>query len=254
MELLTSGQEHVWPNPANIAEFTHSKLSHFRIFRGLPFKSFNVGDPDPALCDLKVYQDYLVYCFVRRNIPPGGRILEVGGGDSRVLKFFSRQYECWNIDKCEGLGNGPVMLRPSDYKIVYDYMGSFNPAVPDTYFDLVYSISALEHTPEDPGIRGAIPDDIDRVLKPGGLSFHCFDILLRPGASHWINGLIPHLYGSRAILNRWQTPEELLLDPDLYHMSKAAYNDNWRPIMKLPWNAAGFPVSYNLLWRKPFAV
>ena len=90
-----------WPHPGNIADFSYSKLSHFALFRGLPFQSYNVGDPNPAICDLKVYQDYLTYCFIRNNVAPGSRILEVGGGDSRILKFFSKEYECWNADKCE---------------------------------------------------------------------------------------------------------------------------------------------------------
>src|SRR4029434_2211148 len=78
-----------WPTPATIAEFSYSKLSHFELFRGLPFQSYNVGDPDPAVCDLKVYQDYLTYCFIRLTVPPGSRILDVSGGDSRILKFFA---------------------------------------------------------------------------------------------------------------------------------------------------------------------
>lgn len=240
-----------WPHPGNIANFTYSKLAHFELFSGLPFRSYNVGDPDPVVCDLKVYQDYLVYCFIRRNVPPGSRILEVGGGDSRVLKFFSGEYECWNIDKCEGLGNGPIQFSSPHYRIIYDYMGSFNPALPEAYFDLVFSISALEHTPEDPVIRAAIPDDIDRVLKPGAPSFHCFDVVLRPGGRHWVNGLVRHLYGVRAILNRWKEPGEILSDPEAYFMSETAYNATWKSILKLSYAENGFLASYNLLWRRP---
>ncbi len=239
-----------WPHPGNIAEFTYSKLTHFGLFRGLPFQSYNVGDPDPRVCDLKVYQDYLVYCFIRRNVPPGSRILEVGGGDSRILKFFSAEYECWNVDKCEGLGNGPIQFTSPHYKIIYDYMGSFNPSLPEAYFDLVFSISALEHTPEDPSIRASIPDDIDRTLRPGALSFHCFDVCLRPGGQSWVNGLIPHLYRVRKILNPLKDPAEILRDPQTYFMSEAAYNLNWKPIMKQAYSETGFPSSYNLLWHK----
>ena len=86
---------------STIVDFSYSKLLHFELFRGLPFQSHNLGDPDPAICDLKVYQDYLTYCFIRLNVPPGSRILDVGGGDSRTLKFFSNDYECWNADKFE---------------------------------------------------------------------------------------------------------------------------------------------------------
>ena len=79
-----------WPSPDNIIDFSYSKLSHFKLFTGLPFQSYNAGEPDPAICNLKVYQDYLTYCFIRRNVAPGARILEVGGGDSRILKYFAK--------------------------------------------------------------------------------------------------------------------------------------------------------------------
>ncbi|MBK8551291.1 MAG: hypothetical protein IPL53_09635 [Ignavibacteria bacterium] len=39
------------------------------------------------------------------------KILEIGGGDSRILKHFSKDFECWNLDKMEGLGNGPVAIH-----------------------------------------------------------------------------------------------------------------------------------------------
>ena len=168
-----------WPGPDNIAEFSYSRLPHFELFRGLPFQSYNVGDPDPAICDLKVYQDYLVYCFIKRNVPAGARILDVGGGDSRVLKFLSAEYECWNVDKCEGLGNGPVRFTSPHYRIVYEYLGAFSPELPEGYFDLVFSISALEHTPEVQATRENILADIHRVLKGGRPSFHCFDAVNR---------------------------------------------------------------------------
>jgi hypothetical protein len=241
-----------WPSPGNIAEFTYSKLAHFDLFRGLPFQSFNVGDPDPAVCDLKVYQDYLTYCFIRNNIPRGSKILEVGGGDSRILKYFSSEHECWNIDKYEGLGNGPVGFTSPDYKIVYDFIGSFNPALPGGHFDLVFSISALEHTPDDSLVRSALAEDIERVLKPGGFSFHCLDIVLRPGSGrHWYNTLISYFYEVREVLNPLVGPAEVLSDPRTYFMSEAAYDASWKTILQAPYEAFGLPASYNLLWRKP---
>ena len=239
-----------WPSCENISEFTYSKLHHFKLFRNQPFRSLNTGKPDPASCDLKVYQDYLVYCFLRLNLAPGSRILEVGGGDSRILKYFRRRYECWNIDKCEGLGNGPIHFTSSRYRMVYEYIGEFSPDLPDEYFDLVFSISALEHTPENPQTHARVADDIDRVLKPGGLSFHCFDIVVRPDGRHWVCGLIPHLYATREIVNPWVGPGEILNDPEAYFMSKAAYEFYWKPILGLPWEEMRFPLSYNLLWRR----
>lgn len=240
-----------WPGPDNIAAFSHSKREHFDLFKGLPFQSYNVGDPDPAICDLKVYQDYLVYCFIRRNIPPGARILEVGGGDSRILRHFAKDYECWNADKCEGLGNGPVQFSSPHYRIVYDYIGSFSTELPEHGFDFVFSISALEHAPEDEAVRAAILADLHRVLKPGCPSFHCFDAIVRPEGRSWVNGLIPHLYAHAPLQTRFTPPEHLGAEGSTYFMSRQAYEANWQPITKESYEAFGRPFSYNLFWTAP---
>lgn len=239
-----------WPTPENVADFSYSKLSHFRLFRNLEFRSYNVGDPDPAICDLKVYQDYLTYCFIRRNVAPGSRILEVGGGDSRVLKFFSSDYECWNADKCEGLGNGPVQFSSPHYRIVYDYVGSFNTELPARYFDFVFSISALEHTPEDQAVRVNVLADLSRVLKPGGQSLHCFDAILRTAGRTWVNGLIPYLYRHAPVTTRLVPVAEIDADPDTYAMSQQAYEANWQPITKEPYGTFGRAISLSLFWTQ----
>lgn len=240
-----------WPHPGNIASFSYSKLSHFELFRGLPFQSYNVGDPDPAICDLKVYQDYLVYCYIVRNIPKGSRILEVGGGDSRILKHFSGDYECWNADKCEGLGNGPIKFTSPHYRIVYDYVGSFNPELPDSYFDFVFSISALEHTPEGQSTRVNVLKDMNRVLKPGCPSFHCFDSILRPAGKSWVNGLIPYLYANAPLQTKFVPLAEIDRETDTYAMSRQAYEANWQPITKDSHEEFGRVFSINLLWVAP---
>lgn len=239
-----------WPTPSNIADFSYSRLSSFELFRGVPFQSYNVGDPDPAICDLKVYQDYLTYLFITRNVPKGSRILEVGGGDSRILRFFAQDYECWNADKCEGLGNGPIQFTSPHYRIVYDYVGSFNPELPTGYFDFVFSISALEHTPEVQAVRVNVLNDINRVLKPGGTSLHCFDAILRPAGKSWVNGLIPYLYANAPVQTRFTSLSEIEADPDTYAMSRAAYEANWQPITKDSYESFGRAFSINVFWAK----
>ena len=69
------------------------------------------GDFCNPLTDvLKKYQDLLVYYFILKYIPKGSKILEVGGGQSRILRRLKNDYECWNVDKLEGLGNGPKAI------------------------------------------------------------------------------------------------------------------------------------------------
>jgi hypothetical protein len=206
---------------------------------------------DPQASQLKVYQDLLVLAFIKENIPKGSRILDVGGAESRILKHLYKDYECWNIDKLEGLGSGRTSLDPAGrYRLVRDYMGNFNPELPDNYFDLVFSISALEHTPKtDPQSLTSLRDDLNRVLKPGGYSLHCFDIVIKPDTV-WTNPLLPMLFETQSTLNHWVPLELLQFDPDLYVLPESVYNRSWIKSCRLPYYEFGKPVSYNVLWQK----
>jgi hypothetical protein len=233
----------------NPDEFTYSKKRHFELFQSAALELY--GRPiDPATCDLKNYQDLLVFEFIKRHVPKGARILDVGGGNSRILNYFYRDYECWNIDPLEGVGSGPRQLDPRGrYKLVQDYMGKFNPQLPNDYFDFVFSISALEHAGEDAQTLENIRNDINRVLKPGGYSFHLFDCIIKQDRI-WIHKLMRSFFTSQTTANRWVEPESLTADPDLYTMTKAAYESGWVFITKQPYETFGKPFSYNVLWQK----
>ena len=128
--------------PENFHEFTFSKSSHFQNFRLLP----TYRRQTLATCDLKVYQDLFVYTFILENIPKGAKILELGGGDSRIIDCLKDDYEFWNLDKIEGQGHGPKRAaKAQGFKLVRDYIGNFSTELPEQYFDFVYSISAMEH-------------------------------------------------------------------------------------------------------------
>lgn len=55
-------------------DFTYSKRSHFNQFQR--FGSYSKINPDS--CDLKVYQDLLIYNFITKNLPKGSKLLEIG--------------------------------------------------------------------------------------------------------------------------------------------------------------------------------
>jgi len=234
----------------HIRDFSYSKRSHFSLFSGYDFKAYANSRPDPETCDLKVYQDYLAFLFLKSNLPQAAKVLELGGGESRVLRHFAPDFECWNIDKCEGMGNGLKRVDALGYRMVYDYMGSFSSELPDSYFDCVFSISALEHTPEEQPLRESIHADIQRVLKPGGLSFHCLDVVFNRPFGHWINGIIAFLHANEKVLTEPPRPEVMLADPDCYTMSKLAFERGWTPIVGEAYEAFGKPASVNVCWRK----
>lgn len=158
---------------------------------------------DPENCDLKIYQDLLMYSFMKFNVPEGSRILDIGGGDSRILRYFRNSYDCWNIDKLEGVGNGPTNIDTTGFWLVDDYMGNFNAELLENYFDLVFSISTLEHVPpDDEANYRNILDDINRVLKNGGLSVHCIDIVWKDNFV-WTNGIMTYFFQNIKMINKF---------------------------------------------------
>ena len=209
-------------------------------------------DVDPDNCDLKVYQDLLTYEFITENIPGGSAILDVGGGYSRILKALQNDYECWNVDKMEGMGNGPVGVGSTPYRLVRDYLGNFNPELPDDYFDLVFSISSLEHTPEkSPELYRNICDDLDRVLKSGGYSFHCLDAIWNPDTGwQWLVDMIDYMQERYPVIAGRYDLDVIKTDPDIYFMNEASYNSTWSKKCDLTYRELGRPYSIQLLWHR----
>ena len=134
------------------------------------------GLVDPQRHDLKGIQD--AYVLSRLADVRGCRILEVGGGNSRVLSVTSepsRGNECWNADMFEGVGNGPTENRNSPHvRVARCYLGDFSTDLPDEYFDYVVSVSVVEHVPSS-DLETFFADSA-RVLRPGGLLLHAIDL------------------------------------------------------------------------------
>ena len=105
------------------------------------------------------------------------RILEAGGGNSRVLPRLDASCELWNADKFEGDGNGPIaMIENPRIKVVRSFVGDFCPDLPDDYFDAIFSVSVVEHIPG--AALGAFIDDSIRILKTGGVAIHAVDLAI----------------------------------------------------------------------------
>lgn len=136
----------------------------------------DLGLVKSSVRNLKNAQDG--YALDRLREVSGARILEIGGGESRVLDAMAADgNECWNADDFKGSGNGPVKIpKGTSYKIAPVLLGDFAPDLPDSYFDYVFSISVVEHIPG----KVLLPFFVDacRVLKPGGVMFHAIDLYL----------------------------------------------------------------------------
>jgi len=231
----------------NFHNFTYSKRSHFQsLRRHNDNKAESIND-----CDLKIYQDMLVYNFILDNFPRGARLLEIGGGDSRVITWLKHRYEFWNLDKLEGVGNGLTAIPEiAGVRLVRDYIGAFSEELTNGYFDGVFSISVMEHVPTDPATMGNISNDVLRLLKPGGFSLHCIDAVIKK-TNIKIHPLVQYLYNTVEIINPFIGEDAIRNDPDLWGMSSSAYNRLWSAACKnLDYETFGIPISYNLLWRK----
>jgi len=239
-------------NPNDFSDFTCSRVSHFERFARAGLDREFFGSPrSPDTCSLKNYQDLLVLAFIRQFVPPGTPILEVGGGNSRIIRHLKAEYDCWNLDKLEGIGQGPVEIDTEGFHLVKDYIGGFSKELPDNHFDFVFSISALEHVPDkDPGIFPRIRDDLNRVLRPGCYSLHCFDSIIKPDRL-WINQLLVYLFQHEQTLNPFIPYESLRIAPDVFALPEFLYNKRWLPLTRKPYNDFGRPISINILWRKP---
>lgn len=124
---------------------------------------------------LKDIQDTFILSLLKGM--KGKRILEIGGGNSRVAQALARDNEVWLVDGFEGKDGGPAKVpNLPGVKIVVGYMGQYLKELRDGYFDYIFSISVIEHVPAK-----SYADcfrDIARVLAPGGQTIHAIDLYL----------------------------------------------------------------------------
>lgn len=131
------------------------------------------GPIDWSTFNIKQMQDAVL---LHRLIDMADRdILEVGGGHSRTLPHLCERNRCVNIDPLEGYGHGPVGQTPTEipYTHINSYMGRTEELLADQSFDVVFSISVIEHVPADK--VAMVFSDMARVLRPGGVMIHLVD-------------------------------------------------------------------------------
>ena len=119
------------------------------------------------------------------RLAPNARVLSVGAGHEAPLYWLANRvglvvatdmYDTSWRDAWAGEGDERVLERPSDYApfpyredaLVFVKMDGRRLALPPAAFDIVYSLSSIEHFG---GLEGAVEamDEMARVLKPGGV-------------------------------------------------------------------------------------
>jgi SAM-dependent methyltransferase len=190
----------------------------------------------PALAtlnhDLKDVQRPWILKALLGRLPRGARLLEIGGGDAWVADLLARLgYETWLVDPYDGRDGGPAdfeRLR-SRYPKVHFIRGVFPEALrqmSDASFDCIFSISVLEHIPDD--AIGRVVEGLYAYTR-GGFTIHAIDHVLKgAGAEAHLAKLATIVTGlgiGRGDLDRLL--ERLNDDPDSYFLSAEAHN-RWR--------------------------
>lgn len=187
--------------------------------------------------DLKDVQRPWTLKAVLGNTPPGGKVLEIGGGQPYVADLLARLgYEVWLVDPYDGSGNGPIEFetyRKASPKVHFvralfdDKLDALAPAS----LDCVYSISVLEHVP-DAGLLGVFAGQ-RKFLKPDGVSIHSVDHV------HKGNGAESHLAKLRFMVEGFglstarldQVLSHMEQDIETYYLSAESHN-RWRGSMR----------------------
>jgi SAM-dependent methyltransferase len=164
---------------------------------------FDLGDAR-ALWDARIaHPGVFLEAFKRNSLKPAGhamawrialekkaratvsrplRVLEIGHGSlSPFFEIFSNNpaFKCHGLDdtdkdrtvSTEALA--ALRQRYTNGRFHIGYLGNCE-TLPTDYFDLVFSVSVIEHVPK-PELQ-AFHQEIYRILAPGGEQFHSYDV------------------------------------------------------------------------------
>ena len=128
---------------------------------------------------LKSIQDAIAYCYLYEY--SNKEIAEIGGGNSRLLPTLARKNTCYNIEEFKGAGGGPKKeIRFMGVNNILAKVGEFSNVINNNQFDAVFSVSVIEHVPDDN--LSDFFKDCHRILKPSGLMIHLIDVYLEDSA------------------------------------------------------------------------
>jgi hypothetical protein len=142
-----------------------------------------------TLNDLKDAQRSWAVKAVLNCLPPGARLLEVGGGDPvTAATLVSLGYDVTICDPFDGSGNGPVEFEAyrTHYPAVKFIRALFAPEAARNYpawYDGIYSVSVLEHVHGEH--LANVFEATQIALKPGGYSIHVIDHVLQGQGDAW---------------------------------------------------------------------
>lgn len=176
-----------------------------------------------ALDGLKHIQDFWMMNQLIRST--GQKICEVGGANSRILPVLQARNECWNLDEFKGAGNGPTLLdKIEGVKNIFANLGDFSSDLPENHFDIIFSISVIEHIPLADMCK--FWEDQYRVMKRGGKALHVIDIYIGDNPNINLERKID-LYIAEPIKFGFCFIDEILLKRPVVFNCDMASNSDW---------------------------
>lgn len=216
--------------------------------------------------DLKDIQRPWTVKAILGLVPPGGRVLEVGGGEPLVAGALAELgYDATLVDPYDGSGRGPqeyeyYVTNFPKVRIVRQLFGPGLAELAGERFDAIFSVSVLEHVPPGATLDGLF-QGIAEHLVPGGWSLHCVDCVARGEADAFhlaqcvrVLAWQERLAGRDEVNNAAGEISALVLraqgDLETYYLSAEGHN-RWRGAMPY----ADFPyrrvLSVQFAERKP---
>lgn len=127
----------------------------------------------PSMWHLKSIQDAILLVLIKEV--EGLRVLEIGGGESRLLPWFATKNDCVLADPLDGRGGGPVRLDESaPFQVVKEAVGPDQNLLQRIEgFDIAFSISVVEHVPINE--LDEFFDSCHSIIKTGGRMIHLID-------------------------------------------------------------------------------
>jgi SAM-dependent methyltransferase len=109
------------------------------------------------------------------------RVLEVGAGAGiTAYAMFENTAEYWIADK-PGFYDKEKFEKAQQIRtkaiLIPSFMGEFSKDIPSNYFDIIFSVSVIEHIPINELFDSV--SDMYRILKPGGFMLHSLDLRRR---------------------------------------------------------------------------
>lgn len=225
--------------------YTFSKRSHMNAFLQEGYDKIVYGrEIDIDYSDVKVYQNLLTYSYIKNNLNPGSRILEIGNTVSPVTHSVSKEYDCSILPVTAGSDKGN--FSESNLKVAEGDMSNINEAVESNSFDLIYSVSSLGQEKDgsveeyDKKLAG-----IKRLLKKDGLAILNFTALSKDPVV-WTPDILKHFFSSGNPKNKEVMALKMLVDEDLFVMSEKFYADNWMKATNRPYSQFGKPLSISI--------